>query len=165
MPDEPGMNLRNRMLVERQVPVVRGDPHIRTRDVLAEPAAVVGRDELVLVPVADEHGNGDRLEPEAPGRDEGEVVVEPAVDAPRLDDTRVEVLGQTAGQDGEVGGAEQRRQLVPQSLRTAGVHCAVPLLEQRTYRGLALERRVELDDILLATPGQPVETVRVVWCR
>src|SRR5205085_6700692 len=98
MSEEPDMNLGDRMLVERQVAVVWCDPHFRAPNVLGEPPTVVGCDELIPVSVADEHGDGDRLEGEAPGRDEGQIVVKPAVDAAGLGDALVQVLGEAAGQ-------------------------------------------------------------------
>ena len=90
------MNLRNCTLVQREVAVVRRDVRLRTRDPLGQPAGMGSRDEPILLAVADEDRNGDRLEPEAPGRDKRQVVVEPAVDSACRDEAFMELLREGA---------------------------------------------------------------------
>src|SRR3954454_22854421 len=76
---QPGVDFRDRGLVEREVAVGGGDPRLGARDPPGEPAAVAGWDEPVLLAVAEEPRHCDRAEVEAPRRDERQVVGEPAV--------------------------------------------------------------------------------------
>src|SRR6476646_9130412 len=123
------------------------DPCLYARDPLREPAAVRDRNEDVLDAVEEQDGDSDLREVESPRADEGEVVVEPAVDpsAQRLGERLAEEVPQLR-EDRPVGSGEQRFEAAV----LAAEHGRCLLLEQRAEDVFSVERRAELDDVSLA---------------
>src|SRR5207247_5740984 len=118
-----------------------------------------------LLAVPEEDRDPDARDVEAPGRDEREIVIEPAVAARA--DPRAHVVEQgrreLTGRDLAVGWAEQG---LPHPDHVLGLRCQ-ELLALTLHRGavclLALEDDAELLDVLLAHAGEEVEPFGVVW--
>ena len=150
---------------ERQMAVAGADPRLDAGDPLGEPPPVRHRHETVVLSVQEERRPVDRAEVEAPRLEEGEVVVEPAVDA-GLEAVRVRLeqeLGERARQDGAILVSQQRRHDGDQLVGGRGEHRLGLVLEVGPQRGLALEHLAELDVVLLAHALEKVEAVGVVW--
>src|SRR6476659_5297170 len=75
------MNFGNPAFGECEVAVLGGQSRVDAGDVGREPDAMAVRHEFVLLAVPELNRHADRVELEAPGSDEGEVVVDPSVHA------------------------------------------------------------------------------------
>ena len=98
-----------------------------------------------------------------PQGDEGEVVVDPAVDARRdgAGEAVVQKLRELAGERRAVDRGEERRDVVAQSLGPTCHERPRVALVERPERRLALEHGLELDDVLLPHALERVESLRV----
>ena len=101
---------------------------------------------------------------EAPRLGEGEVVVQPArpARADALAGRGDQLGGEAVVDDGDVGRAEQRAQRLHQLGRVRVEQLRSELLEQRAQLLGPLERRPELDHVVLAHAGEEVEALGAV---
>ena len=123
--------------------------------------------ELVLLALPELNRHADRVELEAPRGDEGEVVVDPSVDA--RTDAGAHVIEQKGGQRPSchraIGRTEQGLPDLGKLLRGRREQLVAQLLGRGSQRVLALEDRGELLHVLLAHPLEVVEPLRVVRCN
>src|SRR6478609_2890029 len=73
------MDFRDAPFKQCEVAVVASQSGVDSRDVRGEPDAMAVRHELILLALPELNRNADRGEVEAPGGDEGKVVVDPSV--------------------------------------------------------------------------------------
>ncbi len=121
------------------------------------------RHEAVVLALQEQDGTRDRRELESPRRGEGEVVVDPPVDArlERVCVARDEVLGKAPGEHRSILRAEERCH--PGDHRVDRRHVRLRVLfDVRSQRLLTLQRLSELDVVVLAHPVEPVELFRAV---
>src|SRR5262249_51057340 len=146
--EKPVVDLPHSSNEQGEMSVVGRDARLDAGDPLRQPTTVRDRNEAVVLAVQKQQRTIDRGDVEAPGRGEGEIVVEPALHTwleTRLlpvEHERCEV----AREHGEILGPEQR----PVELdEPVGVELLLShLLEQRAQRRLALERLAELDMVV-----------------
>ena len=129
-----------------------------------EPATVCDRDEPVVGAVQKQHGSVDGRDVEAPGPEEREVVVQPAVDAvgEAVGSALQHLVRELVGQNLAIGRAEQRLEERDdvRGVRTPQLSCVV--LEEAPQRRLAFEHGPELHEVRFTHAGQPVEPVGLV---
>src|SRR5215213_1119329 len=80
---EPPLDVADAIAEQREMALLGRVAPLRPGDVRRQPAAVPTGHHQVLLSLPDLHGHVDRGDVEAPRLDEGQVVVEPAVDARR----------------------------------------------------------------------------------
>jgi hypothetical protein len=149
------------------VAVLLADVRLDARDPLGEPAAVRDRDHPVLHALPEERRDAELVELEAPRTGEGEVVVAPAADPvrERAIEVPLRVLGALAGEDGGVHRRQERHPHVLDLLGRRRAQLGGLALEVRLELLRPRERGLELLDVLLALPREPVDPLRRVRRR
>src|SRR5829696_1576027 len=80
---EPPLDIADAVAEQREMALLRRVAPFRPGDVHRQPAAVPTGHHQILLALPDLYGHLDRGDREAPRLDEGQIVVEPAVDARR----------------------------------------------------------------------------------
>src|SRR6185312_5307785 len=162
---QPGVDLRDSPLAQREVAVLGGEPRLHARDPLREPDPVPEGDEPVLLALPVQHRHADRAELESPRPDEGDVVVEPAVEA--LPDSVPDAVEDVGGEAAvlrhlDVGGPEQRLPHLDEVFRGDGRQLSAVAFEYLAMPLGSLEDGIDLLDVLLAHALGEVEALGVV---
>ena len=151
-PEQPLVNLRDHVHEERQVPLVLSEPGLSRGKIVCEPLAVRPGNHQILPSLNDERRHPNRLEVEPPRACEGEVVVDPAVDAPRKAAAEAveHVRTQLAVECGGVDVGEEGSHRFDEPLDVELAQARKIALQRRPERRLALLCQAELDDVPLA---------------